>query len=659
MADQPVAGVVDSDGAWTPRETDLASSCVAGMIRAAGCRDFDEMRRFSIERPDAYWRLMTARLGVVWRKDYGSLCDTSRGEEFPRWFIGGALNWTDMVLRRADDPGFADKPAIIAENEAGGVREASYRELRDLVGRLAAGLSALGVRRGDRVGLLMENGLEASASVLALSYIGAVVVPLFSGFGAEPIVARLGAAGAIGLIATSGFQRRGVFVSTDAVVEEVLARLPGIRTVIRKGGPAEAGHVDWEALAGFSGASVPSETMSPDDPFMVIYTSGTTGAPKGAVHGHGGFPIKIAHDAAQNFDISEDAVFCWPADMGWIAGPLIMCSALLRGATLVCYDGAPDFPDWSRMAKLIERRRVTHFGSAPTLIRGLAAHEELATAADLSSVKLLVTAGENIAPEHFRWFQRHFGRGEVPVINYTGGTEVSGGLLGNVVVKPIRPGGFNAASAGIDLDVVDMSGAPVTDAIGELVIRAPFVGMTQGFWRDEARYLDTYWRTIPGVWVHGDLVLRDATGTWFLMGRSDDTMKIAGKRVGPAEVEEILVEMEGVVEAAVIGAADEAKGQAIVAFVTGPGLRSSPELTRAARERVRERLGKPFAPRAVHVVPELPKTQSSKVMRRMIRGVHAGTPPGDVSSLVNPDSLRRIAAVLEADGRSDAHGSAS
>lgn len=378
---------------------------------------------------------------------------------------------------------------------------------------------------------------------------------------------------------------------------------------------------------------------------MVIFTSGTTGKPKGAVHVHGGFPIKIAHDAALHFDVDADAVFCWPADIGWIAGALVLSAALLRGATLVCYDGAPDFPTWSRMAELIERHRVTHFGASPTLIRGFSTHEATSTGADLSSLRLLITAGETIAPEHFVWFQRHFGRGTRPLINYTGGTEVSGALLANVAVRPIVPAGFNARSPGIAVDVIGPDGAPVTDAVGELVVLGPFVGMTAAFWNDEERYLDTYWRTIPGIWVHGDLAMKTGTGDFFLLGRSDDTIKVAGKRVGPAEVEEILVEIPGVREAAVIGAEDPVKGQAIIAFIACDDAKQD-VIGPAATRRVREQFGKPFAPRAVYVVSQLPKTRSMKIMRRVIRSIYSGTPTGDLSSLVNPESIGEIERVI-------------
>lgn len=639
---------LDENHIWQPTPDDVERAQVTALAARLGVPDYDALSTLSLEDPETYWREIVNFCGIQWSRDYERYCDVSRGAPFPRWFVGGELNWVDSIL---DNREAADRIAIVAEREGGAVRSVTYRQLGDEVRSLATGLLGLGLKRGDRIGLLMENGIEASVSLLAIAHIGAIVVPLFSGFGTDAIVARLGPCGARALIATSGFQRRGRFVSTSETIATVRGALPDLELLILKRSPEDPsardvseGLHEWEEVLAPAASALPSARMSPNDPFMVIFTSGTTGKPKGAVHVHGGFPIKIAHDSAIHFDVAAGDVFCWPADMGWIAGSLILASALMRGATLVCYDGAPDYPDWSRMAGLIERYRVTHFGSAPTLIRGFASNEDKSTTADLSSLKLLITAGENIAPEHFIWFERHFGRGICPLINYTGGTEVSGGLLSSVVVKPILPAGFNTRSPGVAADVVDPEGRPLTGAIGELAIRAPFVGMTASFWQDDARYLDSYWHTVPGIWIHGDLAMRTEDGNYFMLGRSDDTIKIAGKRVGPAEVEEILVEIDGVVEAAVIGADDPVKGQAIVVFLTCRG--AADDIAAIAKARIQDRLGRPFAPRAVFVVPQLPKTRSSKIMRRVIRSVYSGAPAGDLSSLVNPEAIAEIERIV-------------
>jgi acetyl-CoA synthetase len=376
---------------------------------------------------------------------------------------------------------------------------------------------------------------------------------------------------------------------------------------------------------------------------MVIHTSGTTGLPKGTVHTHGGFPMKIAHDSSLHFDVRAGDVLFWPADMGWIAGALVVASALIHRATMVCYDGAPDFPDWSRMAKIIERHRVTHFACGPTMIRGFAANEAAALAGNTVSIRVLITGGEPIDPEHFVWHWRHFGDGTAPLINYSGGSEVSGAIVSSVVVKPIQPAGFNTASPGMAVDVVDAAGKSVQGEIGELAILEPFVGMTQSFWNDDERYLDAYWRTWPGKWIHGDLAIRTEAGGFLLRGRSDDTIKVAGKRLGPAEIEEVLLEVPSISEAAAIGVDDPTKGQMLVVFIVTSGNVDEQALAKAIAGHVETRLGKLYRPGRIHAVRQLPKTRNGKVMRRAIRSAYCGLPAGDLSSLDDRSALDGIA----------------
>jgi len=635
---------------WYPRPEHLENSNVQRLVAHCGLSSYDELYRFSIEHTDLYWRKVLQFCRIQWRRDYEVFKDVSAGKEFPRWFGGGVINWTDTVFALAEDPAIRNRPAVISESEDGTVASVTYRELTERVKGLAAGLGRLGLVKGDRIGVLMEPGVEAVTTFLAISYMGAIIVPLFSGFGVEPLASRLSLSGARALIATTGFKRRGRLIDTSVVASAALDQCR-LEFLVLKGAPGAVltipQAVDWRSLA----ATAPSEgqcaePMAPSDPFMLAYTSGTTGKPKGTVHTHGGYPLKIAHDSAIHFDTNPGDVFFWPADMGWVAGALMVTSCLMRGAAMLCYDGAPDYPDWARMSKIIERHRVTHFGSTPTAIRGFAGNLPIATSGDLSSIRILVTGGESIDPELFVWFHRNFGRGIAPVINYTGGTEVAGALLSSVVVKPIAPASFNTISPGVVVDVVDASGKPVTDEVGELAIREPFVGMTQSFWNDDERYLDSYWRTVPGMWIHGDLVLRTEDGYFYVKGRSDDTIKLAGKRFGPAEVEELVNEIPGIADVAAVGIDDRAKGQILVVFVTlAPTAAMEAGWPERIAEHVSVGLGKAFKPARVHVVKELPKTRASKVMRRVIRSVYSGLPTGDLSSLENPSALQEISRV--------------
>ena len=636
----------EPEDVWCPRPDDLVNSNVARLVRELDLKDYDALYRFSIEKPAEYWRAVSRFCGMTWSKDFTSFVDISRGKEFPRWFVGGELNWTDTVLDRADDPGVAQRSAVIAETEGGEISRVSYSELRDRVRRFAAGLLAVGISKGERVGLLMEPGIEATVTLLAIVYIGAVYVPLYSGFGVDPVVSRLGSCGARALIATTGFRRRGRRIDTTGIALEVKDRLSLELLVLKHGNdetiPPNA--LDWAAIA----AAIPTPALksaatAPHDPFMVIHTSGTTGLPKGTVHTHGGFPLKIAHDAALHFDVRPGDVVFWPADMGWIAGALVVASALIHRATLVCYDGAPDFPDWSRMSRLIEGHKVTHFACGPTMIRGFAAHEALALSGDTRSIRVLITGGEPIDPEHFAWHRRHFGDGTAPLINYSGGSEVSGSIVSSVVVKPIPPAGFNTASPGMAVDVLDGAGESVVGEIGELAILEPFIGMTQSFWEDDERYLETYWRTWPGKWIHGDLAIKSPSGGFLLRGRSDDTIKVAGKRLGPAEIEEVLLELPGITEAAAIGIEDPVKGQMLVVFIVTEEIDQERISFKAISAHVETRLGKLYRPGKVHLVRQLPKTRNGKVMRRAIRSAYCGLPAGDLSSLEDRSALEGIA----------------
>lgn len=643
---------MNNDNLWHPGQRHFETAHVLKLAASMGLSDYDSLFRFSTEQPDKYWEGVIDYLGINWQTPPDSYVDLSRGKEFPRWFPGGKLNWVNTVLDFADDIELAGHTAIIAEQEDGRVKKVTFAELADRVHRFAAGLRRVGIDRDDRVGLLCDNGIEATVSVLALSSIGAIMVPLFSGFGREAVVSRLEPSEAKALIATTGFDRRGRFVDMRPVVQAAAAELSTLETVIWKCSPGVAppdGGIDWNDIAATPRDGRPAEVMDPMAPFMVVFTSGTTGKPKGPVHTHGGFPLRIAHDSAVHFNVGRGDVFCWPADMGWIAGCLVLCTALMRGATLVLYNGAPDFPDWSRMSKLVADHGITRYGSSPTLIRGQAANESLALKHDLSTVELLITAGEVIDTEHFVWFQNNFAAPGSPLINYTGGTEVSGALLSSVQVKPISPGGFNTASPGIDVVVTDNAGTPILDEIGELVIREPFVGMTASFWRDDARYIDTYWSTFPGRWVHGDLALKSADGSYLIMGRSDDTIKVAGKRLGPAEVENVVLELDDVSETAAVGVTDPEKGQKVVIFlIPRPDFRGDrAALADTVSNAVANHLGKPFRPDKVHIVDQLPKTRSGKVMRRLIRQSYCNETPGDLSSLDNPDALTEIGALRE------------
>jgi acetyl-CoA synthetase len=377
---------------------------------------------------------------------------------------------------------------------------------------------------------------------------------------------------------------------------------------------------------------------------MIIYTSGTTGRPKGAVHVHGGFPIKGAQDLAHCFDLGGGDKLFWFTDLGWMMGPWAISGALLLGAELVLYEGAPDYPAPDRLWALVARHGITHLGLSPTVVRALMAHgTEPVKAHDLSSLRVLGSTGEPWNPESWWWFFSHVGSGRLPLVNYSGGTEVSGGIVSCNPLTPIKPCSFGGPSVGTAADVIDAAGQSLRGSVGELALRQPLPGMTRGFWQDRERYLETYWSRVPGTWVHGDWALVDDDGFWFIQGRSDDTLKVAGKRVGPAEVESAAVAHAAVLEAAAIGVPHEIKGEVIVVFVRlRPGATDDEDLRRSVSDKVVEQLGKALRPEAVHVVSDLPRTRSGKVMRRVARAAYLGADPGDLSALENPLAVEAI-----------------
>ncbi|MFQ5460690.1 MAG: AMP-binding protein, partial [Anaerolineae bacterium] len=377
---------------------------------------------------------------------------------------------------------------------------------------------------------------------------------------------------------------------------------------------------------------------------MIIYTSGTTGKPKGAVHTHCGFPVKGAQDMAHGFDIGPDDTMFWMSDMGWMMGPWEVFGVLALGATMVLYDVAPDYPAPDRVWSLVEDHKVTCLGLSPTFVRAIMSHGDGPVLRhDLSSLRMFGSTGEAWNPGPWMWLFETVGGGTRPIINYSGGTEISGGIVLGNMITPLKPCAFSGPAPGLAADVVDDDGNPVRGSVGELAIRAPWIGMTRGFWRDPDRYLDAYWRRIPGLWVHGDFAAIDDDGQWYILGRSDDTITVAGKRVGPAEVESVLVGHPAVAEAAAVGVPDPVKGQAIVAIVVlHPGTGATDALRAELRSLVAKQIGKPLAPKEVRFVTDIPKTRNAKVMRRVVRSAYLGEDAGDTSALVNPEAVAAV-----------------
>ena len=647
MSDEP---------AWSPTDEQARGSRLWGFMQSHGCASYPDLCQRAAREPRWFWDVLVKELGVVWSTPYREVMDTSAGIPFTQWFPGGRLNAYDsaVVRFRHTDP---DRLALIGETESGATRRLTYAELEDVVERAAAGLRAIGVARGVAVGLYLPLVIENAVALLACTKLGAVAVPLFSGFGAEAIRQRLADADARVLITADAAVRRGRTVPMLPVAAQAADGLPQLeRLVVVNCAQVDAPlrrdrDIPWEDMVGADRDRVPTEPMASDEPLMLLYTSGTTGRPKGTVHGHAGLPIKSAQDWALGMDVRPGERVMWITDMGWVMGPLLVFGSLMIGGTAVFYDGAPDHPNPARIWDVAERQGVTHLGISPTLTRVLmASGERAAPSQPIPGLRVLASTGEPWTPEAWTWLFEVVGRGRVPIMNYSGGTECGGGLVSGNFLTPSRPGSFAGPIPGIDAAVFNEQGQAVTGEVGELVVRQPYLGMTLGFWKDRARYLDTYWSRWPDVWVHGDWAMVDAGGLWYILGRSDDTIKVAGKRVGPAEVEAAALDGTDVAEAAAVGVPDPLKGQAVVVFaVARPDADPGP-IPSAVSRSVERSLGKPFKPAAVHVIPRLPKTRNGKILRRVIRNVFVGDPPGDLSSI---DDMASLDAIRRLGGRPD------
>ena len=656
--DWPIFGRDVPDAAWRPTADAATGTRLGRFLKAAGEPNLETLQRHAERDPAWFWASAADDLQLAWQRRPTQTLDLSRGPEWSRWWTGGAFNYAAAAV----DPRAQTNPtgqALTWEGEDESVRRFTNAELKAEVDRAAAMFARLGVKDGDRVGIFLPLLPETVISVLALGKLRAIYIPIFSGYAAPAVASRLNDAGATLLVTADGTYRRGNVVDMKRIADDAVAQAPTVRNVLVVGRISPlAPQDDWvEGRDRWWSVEMADPTLEPlantpetdpETPYMIIYTSGTTGRPKGAVHVHGGFPVKGAQDLAHCFDLGTGDRLFWFTDLGWMMGPWAISGALLLGAELVLYEGAPDYPAPDRLWALIARHGVTHLGLSPTVIRALMAHgTDPLRNHDLSTLRVLGSTGEPWNPESWWWFFNNIGGGRLPLINYSGGTEVSGGIVSCNLMTPIKPTSFGGPSVGAAADVIGADGRSVRGVVGELALRQPLPGMTRGFWQDQDRYLETYWSRVPGTWVHGDWALVDADGYWFIQGRSDDTLKVAGKRVGPAEVESAAVAHPAVLEAAAVGVPHDVKGEVIVVFVRlRPRETDDPELRQSISDKVVEQMGKALRPEAIHVVSDLPRTRSGKIMRRVARAAYLGNDPGDLSALDNPlavDAVRKAA----------------
>jgi acetyl-CoA synthetase len=621
-------------------------------MEANGISSYDELIRRSTEDLEWYWDAVDRDLGLRWFRRYDHVLDLSRGIPWARWFTGGKCNITQSCMDRWVDEGKGSRRAFLWEGEDGTTKELTYAQMLASTNKIANGLKGLGFRKGDVVGVYMPMIPEALSTLLACSRIGAIHAVVFSGFSPPALAARLRDSGAKFLVTCDGYYRRGKLVELKKQADAALDASPGVtKSVIARYAKNEVelktGRDLWlDDVAAGQPDSCEPEVMDAEDPLYILYTSGTTGKPKGSVHVHGGYAAYAGQQTAYLIDVGPGDVLFWPADIGWITGQTwTLYGNLIAGGTALVYDGAFDYPRQDRWWDLIERHRVTVFGTSPTGLRVLMKQgEEGPRSHDLSKVRILAATGEPLNPSEWNWFFRVVGGSKAPLINLTGGTEVGGAFVSPLPIMPLKVSTVGGPVPGLAVDVVDEEGKPVRQVDGYLVVRKPWPGMTRGIWGDPERYIAAYWSRFKDVWFHGDWAMIDRDGYWYLHGRVDDVIKISGYRMGSAEVESILEGHPSVQEAAAIGMPHEVKGEGLaIVVVVRKGFAPSEALRAELKDYVSSQLGKIFRPDDVRFVTELPKTRTGKIVRRVIRAKLLGEEVGDLSTLDNPSSVDALA----------------
>jgi acetyl-CoA synthetase len=645
---------------WTPPSELVAVSNLTAFLRVTGQKDYDDLASKAEADPAWLMQEVFKFCNVRFYRGYDQMLDVSRGQPWARWCVGGTTNIVLNCLDKHRDTAVWDQTFLVWEGEDKHERRSlSYREFDRDVALLAQGLRGIGIGRGDVVAIYMPNLPETFVAFFAILKLGAIVMPLFSGFGHAPIQTRLNHGEAKAVITANGTWRRGAPAPLKSVLDVALEASPTVKHVIvtRRDGlaidtPMQKGRDLWweDAVAG-KDAVIETAEMQAEDPAILLYTSGTTGEPKGCVWTHIGFiGSMVTRDMIICGDFKSSDRFFFFSDMGWMVGAMCACIPSFAGGSLLIAEGTPDYPDTGRFWRLIAEHGVTYLGVSPTIVRSLMRYGLEVESYDLSSLRMTASGGEAWTAAPWQWFFEHVCKKKIPIINISGGTEVGGCIFTGTPNHPMNPGSFSRPALGVGADIVDLSGERVPDGtVGELVLRHSSIGLTKSLWKADARYIESYWSTLPGLWVHGDFAMRGEDGLYYILGRSDDTIKISGKRTGPAELEGILIATGKLAEAAVFGIPHPIKGSAIVcACVPMPGVDGDNGLAAQLSSAIVAGMGTSYRPETILFVDDLPRTRNLKIMRRVLRAVFEDKDPGDISALANPEAVDRLREKLAA-----------
>ena len=628
---------------WEAPDSIKKKSKLTQFLKHCNVSNYDDLEKKSFSDPGWLWDNVIKFSNLKFYKPYKKILDETKGAPWSKWCVGGTTNIVLNCVDRHKDKDFFKETFIYSEREDGRENSITYEEFDKQISKVGNSLKINGFKKGDVIALYMPQFIETYIAYFAILKIGCVVLPLFSGYGSKAVIERLNIAKAKGIFTVEKTFRKGKEIRMFDLVKSGLNQVQSLNKIFLLGKDTGKKIFNWENFNNVS-EKLNTEEMNSEDPAIIHFTSGTTGKPKGCVYTHVGLVSKMSFDEGVLADFKQNDIHLCMADMGWMVGSKSATIASLHGAKMVIAEGVPDFPDEVRFWKLIEKYKVSWTELSPALIRAqMIKDKKLFKDLNLNSLRIVCTGGEPWTEKPWKWLFEFIGKSKVPIMNSAGGTEVSGSILHCCLHRPFKVGSFNAPIPGMSADILTLDGKKVsTDEMGELVMRKSSIGLTKSLWNDDDRYIKNYWSIIKDFWVHGDLASKDKDGHWFLHGRSDDTIKVSGKRIGPSELESVIVKSGKAKEVAAVGIPDENKGSKIILSIVL--LENSEEKESYFENLVINDLGKSFKPDKIIFVKDLPKTRNMKIMRRVIKSCLAKEDPGDISTLLNPESVEEIRA---------------
>ena len=628
---------------WEAPDSIKKKSKLTQFLKYCNVSNYDDLEKKSFSDPGWLWDNVIKFSDLKFYNPYKKILDETKGAPWSKWCVGGTTNIVLNCVDRHKDKDFFKETFIYSEREDGKESSITYEEFDKQISKVGNSLKINGFKKGDVIALYMPQFIETYIAYFAILKIGCVVLPLFSGYGSKAVVERLNIAKAKGIFTVEKTFRKGKEIRMFDLVKSDLDQVQSLNKIFLLGKDTGKKIFNWENFNNVS-EKLNTEEMNSEDPAIIHFTSGTTGKPKGCVYTHVGLVSKMSFDEGVLADFKQNDIHLCMADMGWMVGSKSATIASLHGAKMVIAEGVPDFPDEVRFWKLIEKYKVSWTELSPALIRAqMIKDKKLFKDLNLNSLRIVCTGGEPWTEKPWKWLFEFIGKSKVPIMNSAGGTEVSGSILHCCLHRPFKVGSFNAPIPGMSADILTLDGKKVsTDEMGELVMRKSSIGLTKSLWNDDDRYIKNYWSIIKDFWVHGDLASKDKDGHWFLHGRSDDTIKVSGKRIGPSELESVIVKSGKAKEVAAVGIPDENKGSKIILSIVL--LENSEEKESYFENLVINDLGKSFKPDKIIFVKDLPKTRNMKIMRRVIKSCLAKEDPGDISTLLNPESVEEIRA---------------